>query len=287
MRSWGKWIVAAVAPLLLTGCLWGPGKFGSTLTLKRDGSFTLAYRGEIMLQRPDDMGRAATPQPFTNDLARCTDDGRAEIGFGVVPTSRPNAIKERPCTAAELAKVKAEWDKTEASRVAQERKRTEEMAKVLGLPGLDDESNRAFATKLTKYAGWRSVIYKGRGVFDVDYLVNGTSRQDFLFPALPDNDMVMPFVALRRRSDGSVQVTAPMFAGQPGMFGRAAMLGMNKGSGDKGMPTRAQGRFTIVTDGEILTNNSEDGPSAATAGRQLTWDVTPETKRIPEALIRL
>ena len=53
MHSWGKHIFVAAAPLLLTGCLWGPGKFTSDLTLKKDGSLVLDYRGEIMLQMPD------------------------------------------------------------------------------------------------------------------------------------------------------------------------------------------------------------------------------------------
>ena len=38
----------------------------------------------------------------------------------------------------------------------------------------------------------------------------------------------------------------------------------------------AQGRFTITTDGEILTNNSEDGPAPHAVGRErLHWDVGP------------
>lgn len=292
----GRWIVAAAAaPLLLTGCLWGPGKFDSTLTLKRDGSFTLAYKGEIMLQRPDELDGPVKlePQPWEDGLARCIKGAHLDAPSPppvIVPVPGgaldPGDEETRPCTKAEVAEQKARWEKSEKERAARKKKDSEEMAKVFGLPGLDDASNRAFAAKLMKYAGWRQVTYKGRGVFDVDYLMSGTSRQDFLFPAMPDNDLVMPFVALRRRADGSVQVSAPMFAGQPGMFGRAAMLGMNKG-GDRGMPTKAQGRFTIMTDGEILTNNSEDGPTASTAGRQLVWDVTPETKKIPEALIRL
>ena len=59
---------------------------------------------------------------------------------------------------------------------------------MFGLPGLDDAFNRAFAAKLMKYAGWRSVTYRGKGVFDVDYHFEGRATQDFLFPALPDND---------------------------------------------------------------------------------------------------
>jgi hypothetical protein len=292
MGYWKSWIVAVVAPLLLTGCLWGPGKFASTLTLRKDGSFTLAYRGEIMLQRPDEFEGPGRLEPavWRDDYARCTRGANLDEPpvVPIVTLSPPDGDDKniRPCTKAELAEQKVRWEKSEADRVGRKKKEADEIAKVLGLPGTDEESNRAFAAKLTKYAGWRSVAYKGRGLFEVDYLMSGTSRQDFLFPAMPDNDMVFPFVALRRRTDGSVQVTAPMFAGQPGMFGRAAMLGMNKG-GDRGMPTRAQGRFTVVTDGEILTNNSEDEPTTSAADRTLVWDVTPESKKIPEALIRL
>jgi hypothetical protein len=62
------------------------------------------------------------------------------------------------------------------------------------------------------------------------------------------------------------------------------------GAGDmgKGGPvSRANGRFTIVTNGEILTNNSEDGAAPHAIGRQLHWDVSAASNKIPEALIRL
>ena len=52
MHHWTKRLFALAAPLLLTGCLWGPGKFTSDLALRKDGSFTLDYRGEIVLQLP-------------------------------------------------------------------------------------------------------------------------------------------------------------------------------------------------------------------------------------------
>ena len=43
----------------------------------------------------------------------------------------------------------------------------------------------------------------------------------------------------------------------------------------------------MVTDGEILTNNSEDGASPQAIGRQLHWDVGPASNKIPETLVRL
>jgi hypothetical protein len=51
--------------------------------------------------------------------------------------------------------------------------------------------------------------------------------------------------------------------------------------------SRAEGRFTITTDGEILTNNSEDGPVAGLSGKQVRWDVSPASSKIPEMLVRL
>jgi hypothetical protein len=160
------------------------------------------------------------------------------------------------------------------------------MAKIFGLPGLDDASNRAFAAKLMKYAGWRSVTYRGKGVFDVDYRFEGRATQDFLFPALPDNDLIIPFIAIRRRADGAVLVTAPGFTGGAGPLG--ARAGAAAAEGMKGGPvSRAQGRFTMITDGEILTNNSEEGATAHPIGRQLHWEVGSTSSKIPETLIRL
>jgi hypothetical protein len=257
MHHWTKRLFALAAPLLLSGCLWGPGKFVSDLALRKDGSFVLDYRGEIALQLPPD----ANADPWTEAKAVCSESG-----------------KDRPCTKAEIADQKNAYEK--------KRKESEEMAKIFGLPGLDDESNRAFAAKLTKYAGWRSVTYRGRGVFDVDYHLEGRATQDFLFPALPDNDLIIPFIAIRRRSDGSVLVTAPAFIGGAGPM--AARVGAAASEQMKGGPvSRAQGRFTVITDGEILTNNSEDGASPSPIGRAVHWDVSASSTKIPETLIRL
>ena len=57
--------------------------------------------------------------------------------------------------------------------------------------------------------------------------------------------------------------------------------------GKGGPVSRAQGRFTVITDGEILTNNSEDGAAPHAIGRQFHWDVGPASNKIPETLIRL
>lgn len=271
-------LLALAGALLLTGCLWGPGKFQSSLTLRTDGSFLLEYRGEIVMMLPPE---ANAGEPWSDGMAACYDDGSAELVESPDELSSDRG-ETRPCSAAEIATLKAKYE-TEA---AEKRKQNEEMARAFGLPGLDDESNRAFAQKLMKYAGWRSVTYRGKGVYDVDYRFGGSAGQDFLFPALPDNDLTIPFIALRRRSDGSVLVTAPgLSAGPGGLAERAGSAATATANGPP--PSRAEGRFTIVTNGEILTNNSEDGASPHAGGRKLHWDINPASKKIPEALIRL
>ena len=279
MRHWTKRLFAVAAPLLLTGCLWGPGKFTSDLTLRKDGSFVLDYRGEIVLQVPDD----TNTKPWNADMAHCFEGGKTLGNVGVMVPSGSPPPKSRPCTAAEIAQQKATYEKS----AAENRKQAEAAAKMFGLPGLDDASNRAFAAKLMKYAGWRSVTYRGSGVFDVDYHFVGSDRQDFVFPALPDNDLLLPFIAIRRRADGSVLVTAPALTGGAGpLMERMAAAGA-AGDTKTSMVSHAQGRFTVITDGEILTNNSEDGPSPNPIGHQLHWDVGPASNKIPETLIRL
>ena len=141
---------------------------------------------------------------------------------------------------------------------------------------------RAFAAKLVKYAGWRTVAYRGKGVFDVDYHFEGRATQDFIFPALPDNDLIIPFIAIRRRIDGSVLVTAPAMTGGSGPIAARAGAAAASKMGSGGPQSRAEGRFTIITDGEILTNNSEDGAAPHPLGRQLHWDVGRARPKSPK-----
>jgi hypothetical protein len=289
MKIWGKMLAVAAAPLLLSGCLWGPGKFTSNLALNRSGTFVLDYRGEVVLQMPDDKG--SPPVPWSEKRLLCYKNGEFQVVDADAPGEQNDAVDEaletRACTPAEVAREKAKYEAAEKDRITKKQEENEQMAKLFGLPGSDDASNRRFASNLMKYQGWRSVTYKGKGVFDVDYHVEGRLTQDYIFPMMPDTDLVIPFIALKRRTDGSVMVTAPALTGGAGPFSaRAKMLGLpDKGEG--GPSSRAEGRFTVTTDGEILTNNSEDGPTAAPGGRQVHWDVGAGSNKIPEMLVKL
>jgi hypothetical protein len=284
MHIWARRVILIGATLLLTGCLWGPGKFMSDLTVKKDGSFTLDYKGQIVIALPPEDAKA---EPWKDSMARCRKSGATEIPpDSQIDIGDDEEDPARPCTAAEIATLKSQYQAEAARKAADDRKQSEEMAKAFGLPGLDDESNRAFAAKLMKYAGWRSVTYRGNGTFDVDYHFEGRATQDFIFPAIPDDNFLIPFIAIRRRADGSVLVTAPALTGGSGAMPAGAAQAAGAGAGGP-PPSRAQGRFTIHTDGEILTNNSEDGASPGPIGRDLHWDVDSTSKKIPEALIRL
>ena len=294
MRIWGKMLAAAAAPLLLSGCLWGPGKFKSDLALNKNGTFVLDYRGEIMLQMPD---KDSPAEPWNNDMAVCYADGRTESRPSAAATfeideappveDESQSDETRACTATELARMKSAHEKSEADRIAKKQRESDEMAKMFGLPGSDDESNKRFAASLMKHQGWKSVTYKGKGLFEVDYHFEGRLNQDFAFPLMPDSDLMIPFITIRPRTDGSVKVSAPAFAGGKGMFAaRARAMGMSD-KGNDGPPSRAEGRFSITTDGLVLTNNSEDGPATVAGGRQVHWDVGPASDRVPEMLVGL
>jgi hypothetical protein len=160
MRIWRKLFAAAIAPLMLSGCLWGPGKFTSNLALNKGGTFVLDYQGEIMIQIPDDK---SPPAPWSDDMAVCHADGRTKVEEGSVLVAldppeedRPEeSDEERQCTVAEIARLKAEYEKQSAEKRAEQAKDADQMAKLFGLPGSDDESNRRFAETLMKYQGWR------------------------------------------------------------------------------------------------------------------------------------
>ena len=111
-------------------------------------------------------------------------------------------------------------------------------------------------------AGARST-YRGKGVFDVDYHAEGVLTQDFAIPGdarfRPDPSLHRHSPPRRRGRAGQRRRPSPAV---PGRSARGRWLWACR------TPTRmvlfrwrAAG-FTITTDGEILTNNSEDGPSA-------------------------
>jgi len=267
--------------LLLSACLLSPGKFTSTLDLRRSGDFAFTYKGEISLlgvaqlarmNKPADANATFSPSP-------CYDDGS----------------KERPCTPSELRDQKRTWEQGRQDARQRDQRETDKVKAMLGgLDPTDPRSLEEFAARLRRQAGWRAVTYKGDGLFDVDFATSGRLDHDFVFPVIERFPTMNTFVQLLRRNDGTVRIDAPGFApsANGNMFSWMAlgnMGGMREMGRDS--PTLGQtqmdGTFTVTTDGQVLANNTDNGPKSGPSGQQLDWTVNVRSAAAPMALVRL
>jgi hypothetical protein len=74
-----------------------------------------------------------------------------------------------------------------------------------------------------------------------------------------------------------------IMAGMAGMF---SALDATSAPGDAPLP-EMEGTFRIVTDGQILANNTDEGPKPDAAGQALEWKINRRTQTPPMALIQL
>jgi hypothetical protein len=311
--KWVKMIVAACLPLALTSCFLAPGAFTSTLDLRRDGSFTFAYKGEIIFSPPDDMmpGGSSAQEVWADDMARCYTDTPQSAKAGgagketktsvpaeeveILPADEPAGaieVQSRTCTKADIAQQKKDFEESEKLRAERQKEESAQFAAMFGFAPGDDAANQRLAAQLMKQEGWKSVKYAGEGIFMIDYQLVGRVGHDFIFPTFEQNDIVFPFVVLRKRQNGAVAVTTPGLTGGAAnaIALRAGMLGASNAAANGKMAAghpRTKGSFTITTDGQILTNNTEDGPTTGTAGQVLTWQIDSKSTKIPESLISL
>ncbi len=268
--------------LALAGCLLTPGKFTSELDIRKDGRFAFTYTGEIhllALSKLAEMGRgAAGSETFTPQPCQAEDSG-----------------EERSCSQAEIEEQKRLWQE-ERTRDGERRQKDNESMKAMlgGIDPADPKAAEEFAARLRRQAGWRKVEYKGDGLFQVDFALNGTLGHDFSFPTIERFPMANAFVQISLRADRSVRIDAPGFApaaaGEPyrGMMQGMAQ-GMGEGSGTNAAPgfPAIDGKFTLRTDGAILANNTDEGPQADPAGQRLDWTVNMRSQAAPMALVRL
>ncbi|MBL0115596.1 MAG: hypothetical protein IPP45_09195 [Sphingomonadales bacterium] len=222
---------------------------------------------------------------WTDDKANCS---------GPIQGAKQNGDEEavseedRPCTKAEMAEKKKAWEAEQKASADKKLKDSQQFAALFGYSPLDDAANQKFAAQLMRYDGWKSVVYKGKGVFQVDYRITGKLGYDFIFPTFPQGDFIIPFVQLRKRDQGAVAVSAPALIGG-GLRGMAAKMKAIGAPDAKDVPqsTRTRGTLTVTTDGEILTNNTENGPINVANGRALSWSIDSSSEKVPEALVRL
>lgn len=263
--------LVAVLGLALSACLLSPGKFASTLDLRKDGRFTFAYSGEInilALSKLAQMGdrKAFSPEP-------CYDDD----------------MKQRPCSTQEQAAQRQAWEETQKANAEKKKQDADNMKAILG--GLDPADPRAaeeLGARLRRQVGWKSVIYKGNGLYVVDFALAGRIDHDFAFPSIERFPMANPFVQLSRRADGSVRVDAPGFtAANGGGNPFAALMAMGEAKSETPPMPQIDGTFTVTTDGQILANNTDEGPQPDPAGQRLGWIITPRSAAAPTALVKL
>lgn len=281
--GFSRYLLLFLLPGLLAACFYLPGKFNSTLDVQKDGRFTFVYKGEIIAFAGSKMMREMDKADSKEETFEpyCYDDETSDT---------------RECSEKEKAEQKKVWDDGAADRAKAKADKAEEdaemMAAVMGFDPNDQKTIDAFIAKLTKQKGWNSVVHKGEGVFEVDYSISGTLDRDFTFPNIPDVATANPMVVVRVRKDNNIDIDAPGFGMDPQSArsgGLLAALAKDKAGPGEDNPFMAMidGKFTVNTDAEILTNNTEDGPMAGTKGKTLVWTVTPQTKKRPEALLKL
>lgn len=262
----------------LSACLLTPGRFTSSLDLRRDGRFAFTYAGEIHmlalsnLAQMSNKAKVFEPEP-------CYSDG----------------IEKRPCTPAEIADQRRVFAEGAKERDDKSRRESEQMKGLLG--GLDPSDPRAaeeLAARLRRQAGWRSVVYKGDGLFVVDFALSGRLDHDFVFPTMERMPMVNAFVQVSRHNDGSARIDAPGYSAASGagnpftamMTAIAAEKGGAEAKDRPATPPQFEGTFTLTTDGTVLANNTDEGPQPDPAGQKLVWTINARNAA-PTALIRL
>jgi hypothetical protein len=296
-RRLGAFALLVSLGLTLSACILAPGKFVSSLDLRKNGTFAFAYKGEISmlgLAQIAAMNKAKAAEQFTP--APCFPEGDSASDVpqaGAKAAAETVTSGERPCTERELAQQKRDWEEQRALSAAKEKKELDQMKAAFGgLDPTDPKSIEEFAARLRRQTGWNAVAYKGDGLFDVDYALSGKLDHDFVFPIIERFPTMNTFVQILRRSDGTVRIDAPGFAMSQSSNPMMEMLGMRMmgGSGaDQNMPRFAQidGSFALTTDGHILANNTDEGPKADQQGQKLTWAVNARTASAPTALVRL
>jgi hypothetical protein len=272
---------AAAASVALTACILSPGTFDATLDLRRDGRFTFTYNGQIHLLA---LGKLA-------DMS-----SRAESGEDFVATSCwDDDFNERECTTDEVAEQRTTWEAGAEQRRARAEQDAAAMRQMLGgIDPADPKAAEELAARLRRQEGWKRVDYRGDGLFEVEFSLSSTLGHDFVFPTFERFPLTNAFVVANARQGHAVRVEAPGFTAQGGANPFPAMLAGMAAAGATATPGETMpplpemdGTFRIVTDGQILANNTDEGPRSTPEGQVLEWRVNTRTEIAPMALIQL
>ncbi len=275
-------ILAVGLALMLTGCFLSPGKFDSALDLRKDGSFTFTYKGEIYvlgLSKLAEIGNEVGGDPAFEQSA-CYDED----------------FNEEECTVEEIEQQKRDWQQNLEDKKAEDSRNAKAFGTLFGgIDPTDPAAAEELAASLRRQHGWNSVEYKGDGLYVVDFAVTSKLAHDFTFPVLEGSALTNNFVIANLRDGGVVRVDAPGFAVQSsspssssGLLQAASLYGSDA-SQVEGAPKipELNGTFTLTTDAAILANNTDEGPQASPRGQQLVWKISRRSTNAPMALIQL
>lgn len=270
---------AAMASLALSACILAPGTFGATLDLRRDGRFTFSYDGQIHLLALSKLADMSSQAQEEFAATACWDDD----------------FNERECSDEEIADQRATWEASADERRARAEQEAATMRQMLGgIDPADPKAAEELTARLRRQEGWKRVDYRGDGLFEVEFALSGALGHDFVFPTFERFPLTNTFVVANLRQGRSVRIEAPGFAAEGGanpfqsMVTGMAIAGATATSGET-VPQfpEMDGTFRIVTDGQILANNTEEGPQSTPAGQVLEWRVNKRTETAPMALIQL
>ncbi|MCR2832943.1 hypothetical protein [Parerythrobacter lacustris] len=284
-------VALTVASLALSSCILLPGKFASTLDLRSDGTFTFTYDGQMLF--------LPMSEEFASEEPGDTPVDEAAIEAGWEPSCfDEETYEQRDCTEEEKAERIRQDEELRAEIARSEKERNEQMIRLLaGIDPKDPEAGNKFAAQLERQAGWESVVYRGNGVFDVKYRITSRIDHDFAFPSIEGMNFIPPFVQINRRDSGAVRINAPGYSAQAitnGLSPAFLLFGQSMGAsdpmagkGDDDMMQFIDGSFVVTTDGEILANNTDEGPVARGSDKSLEWKINSHASQAPTALIRI
>jgi hypothetical protein len=231
---YGKIIRAALSTIafgLLSSCYLVPSGFSASLDVRRDGSFTYRYVGDIAYVLPP------TPTEIWDDAsAKCnTADGKAEM-----------------CSSTQLKQQRDAFEQAQSAR----RRNIDELADLIGFNPADEQANHEIAADMMTKRGWKSVFYKGGGVFAVIYEIKGNIDRDFVFPHVPQAEIIIPFLTLQPSIRGDVHIGAPALTG--GTIRKILHGNMGMAS-DQDMQyfDRINGQFVLTTDAQIKAHTGK------------------------------
>lgn len=149
-----------------------------------------------------------------------------------------------------------------------------------------DEEYRKLAVELAKEAGYRSVEYRGNGIFYVDFALSGVLDHAFVYPYNQDNEIVLPWIAIELRGKDAVRVKAQGFARQKSEAAGLGGMGAGMSQGAEAAD-RMEGSFTLTTDADVISQNNEGGAETVGSDKVITWKVDTRTKDAPMASLRV